>query len=237
MIKNKKCRGTGKAKNWGCGKMVPANTRHYGLCLECKKKWIFSTPEGQAFLEKITLRSKRNVEKEIKQEQRKKKEETKRKIATINEVRKKLQVKVNALVRLIDNGNPCIASGNLREGMMDAGHYISVGANLTISLNLHNIHVQHRESNSYRGGDTIRYREGIVKVYGKDYLNFMEGLQSCKKRLDKEELYSAILKANEAIRELKSRNLYLLTPKERITLRNRLNAYLDLYPDEYATYQ
>mgnify|MGYP003539733037 FL=1 len=86
-----------------------------------------------------------------------------------------LQPVINEIARLIDFGQPCIATENY--GKENGGHYISVGANRTICINLHNIHIQSFESNHWKSGDTLKYQGGIRKVYGEDYLAFMDGLQ------------------------------------------------------------
>lgn len=230
MIGYKRCKGTGKAKGHGCGQLVPAKSRHYGLCPNCKKDWMFSTDQGKEFLERIALKHQRIADKKERERIRKQKQ----RIKSLSRIRKDLQTKVNRLVRMVDNGHPCIATGNF--GMLDAGHYISVGANVTISLNFHNIHIQHRESNSFKSGDVINYRRGIVEIYGKEYLDFMDGLQRCKIQLDRATLLKATQRTNEAIREMNKKPPYLLTPKERIVLRNRLNDFIGIY-GEWGIYK
>ena len=52
--KRKKCRGTGKAKNFGCGKEKFKRT--LGLCNSCYPKWLLNTSEGKERLKKHTLK-------------------------------------------------------------------------------------------------------------------------------------------------------------------------------------
>ncbi len=86
---------------------------------------------------------------------------------------KHVQPLINELARIIDHGQPCIATGNIK-GKMNGGHYHSVGSNVTLSLNLHNIHIQSEQSNSHKGGDAIRYRHGLIEIYGQKYADFVD---------------------------------------------------------------
>ena len=90
-----------------------------------------------------------------------------------------IQPIINEIARLIDYGQPCIATGSY-EGKMAGGHFISVGSNRSVSLNLHNIHIQSFHSNSWKGGDESRYRLGIINTYGMDYFEYIDGLRYLK---------------------------------------------------------
>lgn len=58
----KKCKGTGNAKGFGCGDM--SDKRTYGLCPKCKYSWATSTEEGKAWFEKQTSYKRKKNEKE-----------------------------------------------------------------------------------------------------------------------------------------------------------------------------
>ena len=62
MIEFKKCKGNGKAKGHGCGKMVKAKFRKYGLGMECKcyHKWLLNTDIGQSIVAQTTLQATKN---------------------------------------------------------------------------------------------------------------------------------------------------------------------------------
>lgn len=142
--------------------------------------------------------------------------------------KKELQPLINKIARLVDYGQPCIATGSF-EGKQNGGHYISVGSNATIRFNLHNIHVQSEHSNSFKSGDTIRYQDGIVKVYGQDYLDYMNGLKGTPVlKLTKEQINEAIVVCKAIIKELES-DLIVRTPRERIELRQKLNERIGFY--------
>lgn len=145
-----------------------------------------------------------------------------------------LQPVINEIARLIDFGQPCIATENY--GKENGGHYISVGANRTICINLHNIHIQSFESNHWKSGDTLKYQGGIRKVYGEDYLAFMDSLQKHPPiQLRKQqmiEIYETACKIRLKLRK----NEKLRSPSERIELRNQINLELGIYQEEYCTY-
>lgn len=145
---------------------------------------------------------------------------------------KHVQPIINEIARLIDYGQPCIATG-LMPGKMSGGHYFSVGSNRTICLNLHNIHVQSFHSNSAMGGDNIRYRQGIIKTYGSEYMKLIESLKQIEQiKLTKDDLKQVKVKASE-IRNTLKKNLKVRTPVERMKLRELINEQLGIYDSLY----
>lgn len=81
-IRYKKCKGTGLAKGYGCGELIPVQlygkpNRVYGLGKSCKcyNNWLITTPEGRGKLKKTTIRASKKVQKEEKQKIRKEKQE------------------------------------------------------------------------------------------------------------------------------------------------------------------
>jgi len=144
----------------------------------------------------------------------------------------KLQIEINAIARAIDFGQPCIATFSL-SGKMNGGHYISVGSNSTIRYNLHNIHIQSEHSNKWKSGDTIRYQDGIVKVYGQKYLDFMNSLKSTEPiKLGKDRIIELIPIAKKIRKSIEEKQLQL-SHKQRIILRNEVNETLSIYTNNY----
>jgi hypothetical protein len=140
-----------------------------------------------------------------------------------------LQPIFNEIVRLIDYQCPCIATG-LYDGKMNGGHFHSVNSNRTIALNLHNIHNQSYHSNGPTGGgDNIRYRQGIVRTYGQEYMDLMDSLGRIQPiHLTKWEMVEIKEKASVIRLELKA-NLKYRTPEERIALREAINQKIGIY--------
>lgn len=233
--KEKPCKAIGKAKGFeGCGKTTMF--RKYGLCNDCYKLWLVSTPEGKETLNKAIIVGKKKAEKEQKQIDREEKEKSRMELISPDQYRSKyVQPLINKIARLIDNGNPCIATGNF-EGKMAGGHYTSVGSNRTICLHLHNIFLQSFHSNVWNGGDDKRYREGLINTFGEDYLNFVEGLKAHRPiKLSKEDLVDIKKKAQKIVNDLE-KTQSTLTPKERISMRNTVNIELGIYMKEFCVF-
>ena len=159
---------------------------------------------------------------------RKRKQQILEKTKTLSDYKNELQKEVNTIVRLIDLGQPCIATGATK-GKRNAGHYISVGSNPTLRYNLHNIHIQSEHSNSWKSGDTIRYQEGLKKIYSQQYFDFIESLKSTPPiNLSIDQIKDSIESARKIIKELKSTES-TYTPDQRIELRNKFNKRINIY--------
>jgi hypothetical protein len=176
-----------------------------------------------------------------KKEKSKWQKEKKQRLIDLESIRgiqsKYIQPKVNELVRIIDNSQPCIASGTF--GKQNAGHYYHAGGNPQIRFNLHNIHIQSFHSNSALAGDVLRYREGIKRVYGLDYLEFMDSLTQTPTIKRTKTFY---LELNNKLIEVKK---WLKTQTKgqiqdsasRIRLRNEVNLLLGIYNKEYCIFK
>lgn len=238
----KKCKGTGKAKGFGCGIELPYTERNgiksykatYGLGHDCKcyYKWLSGdTPEAKEQFNKLIISNKKKLEDEKKRVNR----ELKRKTISVDEYRAKyVQPKINQIAREIDFGQPCISSGNY--GKMNGGHFIDIGSNRTTAINLHNIHIQSFHSNHWKSGDKSKYRLGIIEIYGSDYFDFIESLHGCPVlKLNKIELEEIKNNAISILKELKQ-NQKIRTPKEHIKLRNEINTKLNIYSKKFSEF-
>lgn len=233
--KERKCKGsTSQTKGLGCG--TPTLYHKYGLCKKkCYPDWLLNSEAGQIKLQKSVIEAKRIVKSGNIKESRK----AKIRLLSADKYREKyVQPKINKIARLIDYLCPCIATDNF--GKMNGGHYISVGANRSTSLNLHNIHIQSFESNHFKSGDNIKYEKGIIERYGIGYLEFMKSLhQTPKLGLKVSDLELIIGKANRIIKELGSENNTLTEPREstqRIILRDNYNKELGIYDAKQVYY-
>lgn len=169
-----------------------------------------------------------NVRKESVKKARSEKIQKTADLMSVDQYRAKfVQPIINEIARLIDFEQPCIATG--LKGKMSGGHYWSVGSNRTVCLNLHNIHVQSFHSNSVLSGDMVRYRAGIIKTYGITYMYLIESLKTLKPiKISKSEMIDIKNKALAIRNELK-KDLKILTPEERIKLREFVNNKLGIY--------
>lgn len=224
----KKCKGIGKAKKVeGCGKKTEFRT--YGLCRYCLIEWS-KTKEGyELYVKPRIIPKAKNKVMETKKKEKEKTRQEKIDLMSCDKYRAKyVQPIINEIARLIDYGQPCIATGKT-EGKMNGGHYHSVGSNRTLALNLHNIHIQSFYSNHHKSGDDKNYREGLRKVYGDEYLEYVEGLKQIPEiKLTKEDLIRIKYKAQLIKNELKS-NSEKTIAYNRIVARNTVNMLLGIY--------
>lgn len=228
----KPCKGTGKAKGHGCGKTT--YYRNYGLGKECKcyQNWLYSTPEGQQEILKAASIGKRKVS----ISRKKSDQEAYIKNMSVSEYKSTyLHPKVQKIARLIDYGQNCISTLKPTKEA-HGGHFIAVGANSTISINLHNIHLQSAHSNKWKGGDNFSYRQGLKQVYGIEYLDFCESLQQTPViRLTKDDCVVLNEVLNRIIKDLEKRPK-ILSAAERIQLRNEINERLAIYPERFCVF-
>lgn len=214
-------------RNLEC-KKLRVSTLHKGFCPTCYAWWLLDTEAGKEYLERTKIKAK-----PIGQKSRTKQ---KRELMSSDAYRAKvLQPVINEIARLIDYGQPCIASG-VTTGKFSAGHFISVGANRATALNLHNIHIQAYHSNGPQGGQPIEYLEGLKKTYGDEYAAFVMQFRGYtrKHKISKQEMEQAYPKARRARNSLKKRKRKW-SANDRIRLRNMVNKYLGLYNTRFET--
>jgi hypothetical protein len=169
-----------------------------------------------------------HANKAIERKKKAEKKVLKEKVKTLSDYLKELQANINTIVRLIDKGCGCICTDS-KNGKKNAGHYRSVKSHPSIRFHLDNIHLQSEHSNTYLSGDTLRYQAGLRKVYGEDYLEYVNSLSLIQPiQLGKDELKEKIAIAKEIVKELKATDL-TYDVKERIELRKKYNEKLGIY--------
>lgn len=223
------CKGIGKGKGYkGCGQMVKANTRRYGLCMSCYPDFILNTDYGKILLQKATIKGKQKAEKE----QRKR---TKEERELLVNYREKLQTEIQKIARLIDIGLPCLALG-YHPDQMHGGHIFSKGSNKTIALNLHNIHRQSSQSNWTHNDDGL-LREKLAEEYGQEYYEFVSGLRKIPALHYTNMDYKAFYKKARKESKLLKQSGQNFNKKERLIMRNRINLELGIYDKEYCVFK
>lgn len=200
-------------------------------CKYCKEKFVpiqnlqyLCSPPKECSWKYVALMR----DKKIKKDNDAWKKNEKEKITTQPEWKNMLQVIINTIARLIDKDMGCIATG-AKTGKMNAGHYISRGSNDTARFHLDNIHLQSEHSNCHMHGDTLRYQDGIVKMYSQAYLDHLNSLKGLKTiNLSISEIKDKIFIATEIRKELIAvNNTY--TAAERLELRKEYNFRLGIY--------
>lgn len=210
-------------------------------CKVCKEKFIPKNSTTEPTCEKYNCRvefalrvvAKNKLSKE--KEERKKRAEEKRKLRdNVTNWKNELQDEVNIIIRLIDKDLPCLAKGKYAN-QFHAGHIFSRGSNQTIRYNCHNIHRQSAQSNHFQNEDGL-LREGLVKEYGQDYMDFISELRRTPKlEFNNEEFHELTLKARLISAKLKKADkVYNLN--QRIELRNQINLELGIYQEEFCVF-
>ena len=202
-IKKKKCKGTGKAKGYDCCGNNEFLFR-YGLCKDCFRMWLFNTKEGKDVLNKIKIKAKSRVVIQNKMDLRQQKKE----ILSANDLKKKLQNRINKIVRLIDTDKGCIScehgwnSNWTRQ--RHAGHRLSVGSHSNLRFHLFNIFVQCSICNNWKSSNDREYDKGLIKHYGKQTLELAKSLnvKHPNLKLCKTDLEEIIKTANKIIKEI-----------------------------------
>lgn len=201
-------------------KFIPKYSSLEPTCgeIDCKVKWSMQVVKNQ----------KEKQAKEKKQAWTKEKLELKERLKSLSDWKNELQREINVLVREIDKKHPCIATKSYN-GQMQAGHYFSVGSNPTLRFHLENIWLQSMHSNSWKSGDTLRYQQGIIESFGKEYLEYMNSLQSIEPlKLTIEDIKPKIALVRSLIKWVKLQEKKF-TNEERIFLRKEFNEKIGIY--------
>ena len=181
IVKQKKCKGIGKAIDFGCGCI--RQIHKFGLCGNCFKDWIFNTENGKVFLHSTQLRARKQAEKQYRRERKAEKESVKNK----SYYEKLLQKEINEIVRIIDTEKGCISCEHGWNGeysrQFHAGHRFSVGSNPTLRFNILNIFRQCSICNNYKSGNIIGYDLGLLSIYGQKKLDEIKNLPAKYKSL------------------------------------------------------
>lgn len=231
MKAEKVCKGINKAKDFeGCGEIVPSKTRKFGLCGKCFWDWMQNTEGGRIHYQKQFMPK---VRKKTETEKRKRTKKEREEMTNWRD--DKLQPKLQEIARLLDIGRPCLARG-YHADQMHGGHVFSKGANPSMALNLHAIHRQSAQSN-HNGNDDGLMRDGIVREYGRGYMDFLFGLKKAPAlRYSNLQYLGFYRKACKIANELKRKG-EVFNMEERIEMRNRINLELEIYREEECEYR
>jgi hypothetical protein len=94
-----------------------------------------------------------------------------KKVIPLPKLLKKAQIVFNKFIRLRDKDKGCISCGAT---VTEAGHYYSQGHHSALRFNEINTNGQCTRCNCFLHGNLIKYREGILKRWGKDKLLLLE---------------------------------------------------------------
>lgn len=214
--KPKKCKGTGKAKDFGCNEIRLIH--QYGLCKACFCDWLYNSENGKKKLSTSIIRAKKQVSKKDnipRKYIRWTDKDTKEMIIYVQE-----QI-INPYIRLrdIESGYRCISSNGVIE---HAGHCFSVGSCHGLRFNIMNIHGQSHMANVHKHGDFDNYRIGLINRYGEAYFNELSKLKMNAekvKNLDRQE----VIRIGKTYEYLTKKNIWCFLHIEFQNYKNILN--------------
>jgi hypothetical protein len=151
---------------------------------------------------------------------------------TKGDYEKALQVKINYMVRLIDEGCRCIACNKVKP-KSDAGHFAARSSHPFLRFHLMNIWAECRYDNSYKSSK-FEFVDGLIREFGQDIFDYITGLKLEWKDLSWEihELKEWIKKSNECIKFIeafKKDKQLPLNNSDRILLRVQVNELMGIY--------
>lgn len=116
---------------------------------------------------------KSNIQKQNAKAWQKEKKIRKEKLKTQSDWQQDLQKVFNEFIRISQKGSKCISCD--KKNPTDAGHYRSIGAHPELRFEEKNVNLQCRKCNGYWGGNLIEYRKGLIKKYGVEVVEWLEG--------------------------------------------------------------
>lgn len=175
-LKEKACKGTGKAHGHGCGKLTMYRIYGLGKMCGCYSNWLLNTDAGKVKMQKSILKiQKPRIALERAEKDRKVLSELKRALKATKEV-------IHAFVRERDKGKPCISCGMPWHKDFHAGHFHKAELFETLKFNLDNIHGQCPGCNIFKDGNLEQYNINLPHRIGNDRYNILQSLAQSDKQ-------------------------------------------------------
>ena len=196
--KEKPCKGTGKAKGYGCGKLT--YHRVYGLGkMCCYPDWLLNSEQGKIVLYKAQIKAtKPRLDLEKAQEERKQNTSLSNLIQSLVNV-------CHKYIRERDKHKPCISCGANWNEHFQAGHFYKAELYSSLRFDEFNINGQCRICNLHKDGNFQGYRKGFIKRYSLEQLEELETKAREYKhqsfKWDREELKEKRLYYNTKLKE------------------------------------
>ena len=200
-VKPKKCKGTGQAKGYGCGKETIH--RVYGLGKSCcYANWLYTSDAGKVKLNKAMLKvsePKRGLEKmRVDKSSNNKLEALKNRLKTV----------LHEYIRLRDKYKPCISCNSFWNVDFQAGHFFKAELYSNLKFNDKNINGQCRKCNLRLDGNFDGYKKGFKERFGVSQFNKLDKKASEYKQQDfkfnREDLKEDLKIYNELLKKLKT---------------------------------
>ena len=198
----KKCKGSGKAKDYGCGKDVNQRTRVYGLGRECGcySDWLLNSPEGKAKIERSRLKATK-PRRDFQRYKDEKESEKKLSWLLIN-----VRTVVHEYIRERDKGRPCVSCGQPWNDTFQAGHWKKAETYPELRYNEFNINGQCKGCNLFSDGNVQKYTDRAAERIGEGNRDEIERIAASSKKnnfkWDRQELIKIREKFKRKLKEL-----------------------------------
>jgi len=148
-------------------------------CKNCKEEFEqFNTLQVRCIKCAIELGKKKTLSdaKKVKTNANKELRKAKEAIKTRSDWMREAQIAYNTWKRESEllKGEGCISCGT-HNGKMNCGHYMSVGSNPSLRFDEKNSWLQCERCNSYLSGNLLNYRMALLRRFGQELLNYLEG--------------------------------------------------------------
>ena len=120
-----------------------------------------------------TRQALKNLER-IKKEDKKRLNDKKKELLTVQDWIKITQATFNKYIRLRDKEKGCISCGNKLGSKFDAGHYMNANNHWNVRFNELNVNGQCVACNQHKHGNLIEYRKRLVKLIGVENVEWLE---------------------------------------------------------------
>ena len=182
-VKQKPCKGTGKAKGHGCGEIKFAH--RYGLCTQCFAKWLYNTPDGLKMLSDAAIKASSDrisLEKAFKE---------KKERVGLTTILDSVEQICHKYIRLRDEGKPCAACGAPYSSDFQASHCYKAELYSSLRFNEFNIHGGCIGCNIYKDGNIDVYKVRLPMIIGEakaEELRLLASRDQNNFKWDREEL-------------------------------------------------
>jgi hypothetical protein len=167
-VKEKKCKGTGKAVDFGCGEMQLKRIYGLGVSCKCYQNWLLNSDAGRERIKKETLKVSQPriaMEKAI--------EENKHRVKLSYLLTNTKNI-CHEYIRLRDKNKPCVSCGIPYKEDFQAGHFYKAELFSNLKFDEKNISGQCKQCNLRKEGNESGYRVGIIQRYGDEYLKYLD---------------------------------------------------------------
>lgn len=200
--KPKKCKGTGQATGYGCGKLT--KHRKYGLGkMCCYADWLLTSDAGIAKLSKAQYQVQK-PRLELEKAEKEKKERT-----GITTLIKSVVNVFHEYVRLRDKHKPCIACGTPWKDDFQASHFFKAELYSTLKFHEDNVHGGCVKCNIPLEGNLSPYAVNLPNRIGLERFEELNRLAALEKQTDfkwcREQLIETRKYYNQKLKELKNR--------------------------------